>query len=102
MTKALMPLLLKSSEKTIVNLTSIGAHILMPGASGYLVTKFALLRYAEFIMVDPPEILAYSVHLGGIMTEMGMKMPEEAHGLLTDTVELPGDTIAFLTRKKRE
>lgn len=32
-THAFLPLLLKSKEKTIVNLSSIGAHLLVPGVS---------------------------------------------------------------------
>jgi hypothetical protein len=31
---------------------------------------------------------------------MGQKMPQEAQKLLVDTVELPGDTIAFLSKKR--
>lgn len=47
-------------------------------------------------------LLAYAVHPGMIGTEMGKRMPEHLHWLLNDSPELPGDTIAFLTRERRE
>lgn len=47
-------------------------------------------------------LLAYAVHPGMIGTEMGKRMPEHLHWLLNDSTALPGDTIAFLTRERRE
>lgn len=47
-------------------------------------------------------LLAYAVHPGMIGTEMGKRMPEHLHWLLNDSTELAGDTIAFLTRERRE
>lgn len=35
-TRAFLPLLLRGGMKTILNTSSIGAHVLMPGASGYV------------------------------------------------------------------
>jgi NAD(P)-dependent dehydrogenase (short-subunit alcohol dehydrogenase family) len=104
MTKAFLPLLLKSNEKTIVNLSSIGANGLRPGASGYQVTKFALLRFTEFTMADHGDqgILAYCVHPGGVLTDMGQKMPKETHVLLGDKAEVAADTMCFLTTERRE
>ena len=34
-TRAFLPLMLKGGHKTIVNLSSVGAHMRRPGASGY-------------------------------------------------------------------
>ena len=31
-----------------------------------------------------------------------VRMPEEVHGILTDTSEMNGDTIVYLTHKRRE
>jgi hypothetical protein len=59
------------------------------------------IRSHEVCSID-----AHQVHYGGssrdfgINTEMGQKMPQEAQKLLVDTVELPGDTIAFLSKKR--
>lgn len=51
-TKALLPLMLKSSDKTVVNVTSTGALALSPGASAYQASKLAVMRLTEYLMVD--------------------------------------------------
>ena len=38
-TRALLPLLLKGGMKTILNTSSIGAHLITPGASGYVLSS---------------------------------------------------------------
>ncbi|RFU35062.1 hypothetical protein B7463_g1294, partial [Scytalidium lignicola] len=102
MTKEFIPLLLKSGEKTIINLTSVGAHVIAYGASGYQTSKFALLRFTEHLMVDYGQkgLLTYCVHPGGIPTELAVRMPEQIHHVLIDTPELAGDTMTFLTSKR--
>lgn len=51
--KAFLPLLLRcGGDKTFVAISSMGAHILTPGASSYQTTKFAIVRFAEFLMQD--------------------------------------------------
>ncbi|KUJ09627.1 NAD(P)-binding protein [Mollisia scopiformis] len=102
--KAFMPLLLKSGQKTIVNVTSAGAHGLGPGASGYQGSKFALLRFTEFLMVDYQDqgLLAYAVHPCGTRTELGENMPEHMYRVFTDTPEIAADAMVFLTSKKRD
>ena len=50
--KAFLPLILNGSDKTIVNLSSIGTFMLSPGASGYQTAKFAVIRFTEFVNVD--------------------------------------------------
>lgn len=79
--RAFLPLLLKGKQKTIVNVTSAGAHGLGPGASGYQGSKFALLRFTEFLMVDYADqgLLAYAVHPCGTRTELGSNMPEHMY-----------------------
>ncbi|KAL3425536.1 short-chain dehydrogenase [Phlyctema vagabunda] len=104
-TKAFLPLLLRcGGDRTIINLTSIGALSLFAGASGYQVSKLAVIRFTEFINVDYADqgVLAYSLHPGGVVTELAMKMPQHAHHLLIDTAELASDTIVFLTAQRRE
>lgn len=80
-TKAFLPLLLKGGDKTIINLSSIGALVLRPGASGYQTTKNAVLRFTEFINIDYADqgVLAYAIHPGGVMTELAAAMPLEMH-----------------------
>lgn len=51
--KAFLPLLLRcGGDKTFVAISSLGAHIITPGASSYQTTKFAVVRFVEFLMAD--------------------------------------------------
>lgn len=85
MTKSFLPLILEESGgeglKTIVNLTSAGALNLANGASAYQTTKFAVLKFSEFVMVEygPKGVLCFAVHPGGVPTGMGLNMPEFMH-----------------------
>ncbi|KAL8824566.1 MAG: hypothetical protein Q9191_004969 [Dirinaria sp. TL-2023a] len=65
-------------------------------------TKFALLRISEFTNIEYGEqgIFAYSLHPGGVNTEMGRVMPQEMQD--RNTPELAGDTIAYLTRSRQD
>lgn len=81
-TRAILPIMLKGGDKQIVNMSSIGAHAKMSGASGYQTSKFALCRFTEFIMAEYGEqgVLAFAVHPGGVMTELAGNMPKNMHG----------------------
>lgn len=78
MTRSFLPLLLKGSGKTILNLTSGGAHVLTPGGSAYQTSKLAILRLSEFTNAEygAQGILAYSLHPGGVATEMAKGLPQ--------------------------
>jgi NAD(P)-dependent dehydrogenase (short-subunit alcohol dehydrogenase family) len=67
--------------KTVVNLNSIASHNLRPNASAYGASKYAVLRLAEFLMVENAEkgLLAYCVHPGAIMTNLAEAMPKDTH-----------------------
>ena len=73
-TKYFLPTMLEDdrSDKTIVNLTSAGAHSVIHGGSGYQTTKFAQLRFTEFIGAEYGDkgVLSYAVHPGTVLTEM--------------------------------
>lgn len=99
-----LPLLLKSPTKTIINISSGGAHVLFPGASAYQTTKFALCRLTEFIDQEYSQqgLIAISLHPGAIKTELAQNMPPERQAILTDTLELAADTIVWLSRERRE
>lgn len=104
MTRSFLPLLLAGGLKTVVNLSSIGAHLAAPGASAYQSTKLAVLRFTEFTDAEygARGILAFAVHPGGIPTELGKNMPEEMHAVLSDTPEVAADTMVWLTQEKRD
>jgi NAD(P)-dependent dehydrogenase (short-subunit alcohol dehydrogenase family) len=80
-TRACLPLMLRGGEKTIVNVSSRGANTLSAGASGYQTTKFALLRFTEFLVVDYGEqdLLAFAVHPASSKTELAANVPENLH-----------------------
>ena len=83
MTKALLPLLLSTADglKTIVNLSSVAAHNFRPDSSAYGMTKFAVLRFTEFLCQENHEdgLVAFCVHPGAIMTKLAEAMPKETH-----------------------
>ncbi|KAJ4349574.1 uncharacterized protein N0V89_008190 [Didymosphaeria variabile] len=105
-TRAFIPLLIRSDDslRTILNVSSIGANIISPGASGYQCGKMALLRFGEFLNADYADkgILSFGIHPGGIATELAKGMPEKMHSLLNDTAELAGDSIVWLTAERKE
>jgi NAD(P)-dependent dehydrogenase (short-subunit alcohol dehydrogenase family) len=105
-TRAFLPLLFKTTDsyRIILNVCSIGANITSPGASGYQCGKLALLRFGEFLNADYAEqgVLSFGIHPGGIATELAKTMPEAMHIYLTDTEELAGDSMVWLTAERRE
>lgn len=102
--KYFLPLLLKSEAKLFVGLSSIGAHLLQPGASAYQTNKFAVCRFAEFLDNEYGEqgLIALTIHPGGVATELALSMPEEIHAWLIDTAELPADGLVWLAKERRE
>lgn len=72
---ALLPLLLQGTAKTIVNVTSVGSLALTPETSAYQLSKLAVMRLSECLMLDYAHdgLLAYSVHPA---TDLAEGMPE--------------------------
>jgi len=101
-----IPLLLKKEGglKTILNVSSIGAHFVMHGASAYQTSKLALIRFTEFVNAEYGEqgILSFAVHPGGVMTELSSGMPEASHHMLSDKPALAADTFVWLTAERRD
>lgn len=103
-TRAFLPQILKGGEKIVVNLSSIAAHLLSPGGSAYQTSKLALQRWTEFLDADhgPDGILTFAVHPGGVLTDMGKRLPVERQVVLTETPRLCADTLVFLTESRRD
>ncbi|KAL4779893.1 hypothetical protein BJX76DRAFT_339458 [Aspergillus varians] len=104
-TRAFLPQMIeKGGEKTVVNLSSIAAHLTSPGGSAYQTSKLAVQRWTEFLHVDhgPDGILTYGVHPGGVPTDMGKRLPIETQAVLKETPKLCADTLVFLTEKRRD
>ncbi|KAI0203490.1 NAD(P)-binding protein [Astrocystis sublimbata] len=102
--KAFIPLMAKGGDKTIVTISSTGALHFHTGGSSYQISKFALLRLMEFIMAEHVDqgFLVYSVHPGGVPTDLSSRLPQETKPWLKCTPALGGDTIAFLTSERQE
>ncbi|KAI1144188.1 NAD(P)-binding protein [Hypoxylon sp. FL0543] len=98
-----MSLLLKGDLKTHILTTSNGAILVMPGASAYQSSKFAVCRLAEFLTAEYADqgVVTYALHPGGIKTELAYNMPPEMHKILIDEVQLPADCIVWLSSESR-
>ncbi|KAL7904780.1 NAD(P)-binding protein [Trichoderma velutinum] len=99
-----IPLLLKSQTKTIINCSSIGAHLILPGASSYQTSKFAIARLTEFADKEYYQqgLIAINLHPGGVATELAYNMPKHMHQLLIDPPELAAHTFVWLAKERRE
>ena len=105
--RACIPLLLKGELKTLVSISSVGAHIVMPGLSAYQPSKLAVLRLTEFVAAEYTDqgVVAFSVHPGNILTDMlnkGEGMDEALKAVITETPELCADSLVYLTKERRE
>lgn len=74
----------------LILMSSIGAQLVMPGASDYQTSKHAINRLCEFVQSDHEEdgIKCFALHPGGVPTELGHAMPAQLHEYVTDAPEL--------------
>ncbi len=88
----------------LILLSSIGAQLLMPGASDYQTSKHAINRLCEFVQLDHGEegIKCFAVHPGGVATELGHSMPENMHEYLVDAPDLAASFIVWLSSGKAD
>ncbi len=102
--RATLPLLLKSDLKTLINISSVGAHCVTPSGSDYQTSKLALLRLTEFIAQENAEkgIIAFSVHPGNMLTDMVKDSPAEIKHVFTETPTLCADSLVYLSKERRE
>ncbi|KAF1980346.1 oxidoreductase-like protein [Bimuria novae-zelandiae CBS 107.79] len=91
-TQPFFPLLMTSTHKVLLNISSIGA--LMGGgySSAYRTSKLALVRFTEVLDIENgPQtkngVVAIAAHPGGMKTELALHLPEKWHAELVDTVE---------------
>jgi len=104
-TRLALPLLLKSDLKTLITISSVGAHSLTPTLSDYQTSKLALTRFTEFVAAEHADegLVAFSVHPGNMLTDIvgkGEGMDEKFRAVFCDTVELCGDGLAYLCGKR--
>lgn len=82
----------------LILLSSIGAQLLMKGASDYQTSKHAINRLYEFVQSDHGEdgVKCFAIHPGGVATELGHAMPEAMHQYLTDSPDLAAGFAVWL------
>lgn len=88
----------------LILLSSIGAQLLMKGASDYQTSKHAINRLCEFVQSDHEEdgIKCFAIHPGGVATELGRAMPEAMHQYLVDSPELAAGFVVWLCSGKAD
>jgi NAD(P)-dependent dehydrogenase (short-subunit alcohol dehydrogenase family) len=103
-THAFQPLLAETAKKAstkvhIINITSIGAHIVNPVAAAYGISKLALVRLSETVDAGHRHegIVCIAIHPGGVPTTMSERGPPELLAQLVDKAELAGGFTAWLT-----
>lgn len=86
----------------LILLSSIGAQLLMEGASDYQASKHAINRLCEFINLDhgAEGVKCFAIHPGGVDTTLARNMPEELHPHLIDEPELAAGFIVWLCSGK--
>ncbi|KAL6703978.1 hypothetical protein ACN47E_008916 [Coniothyrium glycines] len=104
---AFLPLLVETAaaRKTVVhviNMSSIGAHMVVPTASAYQTSKLALCRLTEFVDAEyaGKGVSAVAVNPGGVLTELSNGI-EAIKDHLNDTAELAGGFVVWLTAGAR-
>jgi len=107
MLHAFLPLLMSTAKgygsiPGVINISSIGAHMTNIGASAYQISKLAVLRLTEFVTEEygAQGVNAFSVHPGGVPTDMALAVPV-LKPFLTDTPELCGGFCVWLTAEDR-
>ncbi len=98
------PLLLKSQTKMTIVMSSASAYSMAEGASAYNTSRFAVCRFTEFLDYEYHDqgLVAIAVHPGSVKTELSLKTPDYFHVILVDRVELPADTLVWLSAKRRD
>ncbi|KAI1375691.1 PLC-like phosphodiesterase [Hypoxylon crocopeplum] len=108
--RAFIPLLLEGTDKTIITVSSVGAHVISPSLSAYQTSKLAVLRLSEFIVAEYGDkgILSYCIHPGNIPTDMVSEiggidnLTPELRAVFVETPELSADSLVYLTSQKRD
>ncbi|THH21081.1 hypothetical protein EW146_g417 [Bondarzewia mesenterica] len=86
---------LQKTKGYVIAMSSSVAQLRFAHASDYAISKHALGRLVEFIVLENPDIKAFALHPGAIPTEMGRS--SNAPVPLDDTVALPASTTLYLT-----
>jgi NAD(P)-dependent dehydrogenase (short-subunit alcohol dehydrogenase family) len=69
---AFLPLLLKTGDAYVVNISSVGAHLVGPTLSAYQTSKLSVLRFSEFLNAEyaGKGVISFAIHPGNIPTDI--------------------------------
>ncbi|KZP00359.1 NAD-P-binding protein [Calocera viscosa TUFC12733] len=84
--------------------SSMGAQGRRPGASGYQSSKHAINRIAEFAAIETAQegVKVFSLHPGGVKTELSNAAAKELAGVLIDDVQVPAWAMVRLVQGKED
>lgn len=88
----------------LILLSSVGAQVVMPGASDYQTSKHAINRLCEFVQSDHDAdgIKCMAIHPGGVATDLGKTMPEGMHEYLVDSPDLAACFAVWVSSGKAD
>ncbi|QKX61766.1 uncharacterized protein TRUGW13939_08922 [Talaromyces rugulosus] len=95
-TAAFLRLAAANIQPTIVNLVSTIA-LTPPSLSSYFVSKLAVAKFTEFLPLENPNVAAYSLSPGIVLTDMTL---DPFKPFAKDTAELTGAVTVYLAAKR--
>ena len=70
--RSFIPLLLKGESKYMINIVSVGAHLLNPTLSAYQISKLAQLRLGQLANIEYADqgLISFVIHPGNVPTDI--------------------------------
>jgi NAD(P)-dependent dehydrogenase (short-subunit alcohol dehydrogenase family) len=70
--RAFLPLLLATSDSYVVNISSVGAHLINPTLSAYQISKLAVIRLTQLLNAEygSKGVISFSIHPGNCATDI--------------------------------
>ncbi|KAL7941820.1 hypothetical protein V8C42DRAFT_355247 [Trichoderma barbatum] len=99
MTHEFLNLVGTEKEATVVNLSSAMAFVPLPGQISYTLSKLAIAQLSAHIALENPNVRAFSVHPGTVMTDLLTPALEK---FAKDSPELVGGLSVWLTTNDAE
>ncbi|KAI0310194.1 NAD-P-binding protein [Amylostereum chailletii] len=92
---------LEECKGHLIAISAEASHIRIPGASDYHISKQAINRLVEYVVLEHPEVKAFALHPGVISTHLAVATQWE--GLIApDTAALPAATALYLSAGKAD
>ncbi|KAM0470897.1 hypothetical protein ACHAPX_009650 [Trichoderma viride] len=103
--RAMLPLLLEADHSYMINVASVGAHLVNPMLSAYQTSKLGLVRLSQLLNREYSEsgVTVFSIHPGNVPTEiMGPGELDDFHkSIYTDSPNLSAHSLVYLTAERR-